>query len=113
MSELCKTTASPLSVRRARRRRIGPARSAGVCAPNGTGSTSGPTEVMMRHPGREYGIVLSGHLGVAIQFDTYELGPGDSIAFDSTLPHRLWCIGPQPVHAVWFVVGHSPSHQPS
>ena len=76
------------------------------------GSTSSPTEVMMRHPGREYGIVLSGHLGVAIQFDTYELGPGDSIAFDSTLPHRLWCIGPQPVHAVWFVVGHSPSHQP-
>ena len=76
------------------------------------GSTSSPAEVMMRHPGREYGIVLSGHLGVAIQFDTYELGPGDSIAFDSTLPHRLWCIGPQPVQAVWFVVGHSPSHQP-
>ena len=75
------------------------------------GSTSSPQEVMMRHPGREYGIVVSGCLGVAIQFDTYELGPGDSIAFDSTLPHRLWCIGPEPVHAVWVIVGHSPSHQ--
>jgi len=76
------------------------------------GSTSSPQEAMMRHPGREYGVVLSGCLGVAIQFETYELGPGDSIAFDSTMPHRLWCIGPEPVHAVWFIVGHSPSHQP-
>lgn len=74
------------------------------------GSASSAGESMMRHPGKEYGIVISGCLGVSIQFDSYELGPGDSIAFDSTLPHRLWCVGPEPVHAVWFIVGHLPTH---
>jgi len=33
------------------------------------------------------------------------LGPGDSISFDSTVPHRLTNIGDEPVHGVWFVVG--------
>ena len=45
---------------------------------------------MMRHPGREYGVVLEGRLGVRLRFEEYALGPGDSIAFDSTQPHRLW-----------------------
>lgn len=76
------------------------------------GSASSAGETMMRHPGKEYGIVISGCLGVSIQFDSYELEPGDSIAFDSTLPHRLWCVGPDPVQAVWFIVGHLPTHHP-
>ena len=66
----------------------------------------------LRHDGREYALIISGTLTANVGFESYDLAPGDSIAFDSTLPHRLWCIGPQPVHAVWFVVGHSPSHQP-
>ena len=38
----------------------------------------------MRHMGREYGLVLSGRLRVTIGFDEeHELGPGDSIAFES------------------------------
>ena len=44
----------------------------------------------MRHMGREYGLVLSGRLRVTIGFDDeHELGPGDSIAFESSRPHRL------------------------
>jgi DNA-binding XRE family transcriptional regulator/quercetin dioxygenase-like cupin family protein len=59
----------------------------------------------IRHSGREYGLVLSGTLEVTVGFDTYELGSGDSICFDSTVPHCLRTIGDEPVHGVWFVVG--------
>ncbi len=64
----------------------------------------------MRHMGREYGLVLSGRLRVTIGFDDeYELGPGDSIAFESSRPHRLENAGDEPVEAIWFVVGRSES----
>jgi transcriptional regulator with XRE-family HTH domain len=69
------------------------------------GGSSAPDERLMRHPGREYGYVISGRLGVQLGFERHELGPGDSIAFDSTLPHRLWNLGDEPVHGIWFVVG--------
>jgi transcriptional regulator with XRE-family HTH domain len=59
----------------------------------------------IRHSGREYGLVLSGTLEVTVGFDRYELGPGDSICFDSTVPHCLRTLGTEPVHGVWFVVG--------
>lgn len=69
------------------------------------GGASTPDESLMRHHGREYGYVMSGTLGIQIGFDEHELGPGDSIAFDSTRPHRLFNKGDDPVHAIWFVVG--------
>jgi transcriptional regulator with XRE-family HTH domain len=69
------------------------------------GGASTPDESLMRHHGREYGYVVSGRLGVQFGFTDYELGPGDSIAFDSTRPHRLFNVGTEPVHAIWFVVG--------
>lgn len=69
------------------------------------GGSSAGDNVMMRHPGREYGYVLSGHLGVQLGFEQHKLGPGDSIGFDSTQPHRLWNLGDEPVHGIWFVVG--------
>jgi transcriptional regulator with XRE-family HTH domain/quercetin dioxygenase-like cupin family protein len=69
------------------------------------GGESCPEDSLMRHPGCEYGHVLTGRLGVTIGFDTHELGPGDSISFDSTMPHRLFTIGQEPVEAIWFVVG--------
>ena len=71
------------------------------------GGSSAADERLMRHPGREYGFVLSGRLGVQLGFERHELGPGDSIAFDSTTPHRLWNLGDEAVHGVWFVVGRS------
>ena len=69
------------------------------------GGASTPDRSLMRHHGREYGYVLSGTLGIQIAFQEHELGPGDSIAFDSTTPHRLYNKGDEPVRAVWFVVG--------
>lgn len=69
------------------------------------GGASTPDETLMRHHGREYGYVMSGTLGIQIGFTEYELGPGDSIAFDSTRPHRLFNKGDEPVKAIWFVVG--------
>lgn len=69
------------------------------------GGASTPDESLMRHHGREYGYVMSGSLGIRIGFQEFELKPGDSIAFDSTRPHRLFNKGDEPVHAIWFVVG--------
>ena len=69
------------------------------------GGSSASDTKLMRHPGREYGVVLEGRLGVQLGFDEYALGPGDSIAFDSTRPHRLWNVGDVPVKGIWFVVG--------
>jgi len=71
------------------------------------GGSSAADERLMRHSGREYGFILSGRLGVQLGFERHELGPGDSIAFDSTTPHRLWNLGDEAVHGVWFVVGRS------
>jgi transcriptional regulator with XRE-family HTH domain len=68
----------------------------------GGASTDG---ALMRHAGKEFGRVLQGRLGVTVGFETYELGPGDSIAFESMIPHRLWNLGEEPVHVVWFVTG--------
>ena len=74
------------------------------------GGASSRPGTHMRHMGREYGIVLSGRLRVTIGFDEeHELGPGDSIAFESSRPHRLENAGEEPVEAIWFVVGRSGS----
>lgn len=69
------------------------------------GGASAVNATLMRHPGREYGYVISGRLGLQIGFRNHTLGPGDSIGFNSTQPHRLWTIGDEPVHAIWCVVG--------
>ena len=61
----------------------------------------------MRHGGKEYGYVTGGRLGVQVGFERYDLGPGDSISFDSSSPHRLWTIGDEPAEAIWVVVGQA------
>ena len=71
------------------------------------GAESCPEDALVTHGGREYGYVTSGTLGVRVGFDEYELGPGASIAFDSSSPHRLWASGDEPVHAVWVVIGRA------
>jgi transcriptional regulator with XRE-family HTH domain len=76
------------------------------------GSESTPPEALMRHNGREYGYVLSGRLTVTLGFDEYELGPGSSISFDCTQPHRFANHTDEPVEAVWWVLGRNRT-QPS
>jgi transcriptional regulator with XRE-family HTH domain len=69
------------------------------------GGASSPGGKFVRHEGREYGLVLEGKLRVTVGFDTYDLGPGDSIAFDSFAPHRLENVGNKPARAVWVALG--------
>jgi transcriptional regulator with XRE-family HTH domain len=67
------------------------------------GGSSSRDEELVAHNGREYGLVLSGQLEVTVGFESSVLGPGASISFDSTTPHRLRNVGAEPVTAVWFV----------
>ncbi|MGZ4387862.1 MAG: cupin domain-containing protein, partial [Gaiellaceae bacterium] len=69
------------------------------------GAESCDADSLMRHGGKEYGYVIRGRIGVRIGFDEYELGPGMSVSFDSSSPHRLWAIGDEPAEAIWVVVG--------
>jgi transcriptional regulator with XRE-family HTH domain len=70
--------------------------------PGGSSSRDG---TLMRHAGQEFGYVLSGLLVVEVGFESYELGPRDSISFPATTPHRLSNPGTEPVHAVWCILG--------
>jgi transcriptional regulator with XRE-family HTH domain len=70
--------------------------------PGGCSSSDG---TFMRHAGQEFGYLLSGRLRVEVGFDRHELGPGDSISFPATTPHRLANDGPEPAHAIWCILG--------
>ena len=71
------------------------------------GGASSPPDAFQRHPGHEWGYVLSGRLQVRIGFDEYILEPGDAISINSSIPHRLATIGDVPVRAIWFVLGRA------
>ena len=73
------------------------------------GGASSRDDTFMRHNGREYGLVLDGKLKVTVGFESHILGPGDSIAFDSSAPHRLENCGDISVSAIWVVLGRDRS----
>ncbi len=68
------------------------------------GSESAPANALVRHSGRELGFVRTGELSVTLGFEEFVLGPGDSVSFESTLPHRLHNAGNEVVTAVWIVL---------
>ena len=76
------------------------------------GGASSPEGKLVRHSGREFGIVITGRLAVTVGFEDHVLGPGDSISFESTIPHRLHNEGDEVVTAIWVVVGrhHQQDH---
>ncbi|MDT0158529.1 cupin domain-containing protein [Microbacterium sp. ARD32] len=65
----------------------------------------------IHHAGREFGIVISGQLNVEVGGAATVLQPGDSIVFDSPIPHRFWNDGDVEVRAIWFVRDGDP-HDP-
>jgi transcriptional regulator with XRE-family HTH domain len=69
------------------------------------GSASSPDDTLMRHNGHEFGHVLTGSLRVVVGFDEFILGPGDSVTFPSSTPHRLSNDGDETVRAIWVVRG--------
>jgi transcriptional regulator with XRE-family HTH domain len=68
------------------------------------GSSTGDS-TFMRHAGQEFGYVLSGRLTIHVGFDAHQLGPGDSISFPATTPHRLANDGTEAAVAIWCIVG--------
>lgn len=74
------------------------------------GGASAPDGKLVRHNGREFGVVLQGRLGVTVGFDDHLLQPGDSISFDSSIPHRLHNDGDEVVNAIWVVLGRYHEH---
>lgn len=69
------------------------------------GAESCPEDQMIHHRGFEYGFIFTGRLRVQVGFDDYELGPGDSISFDSNTPHRLSNPYVEVSESIWVVVG--------
>ena len=66
------------------------------------GGSSTLDERLIRHVGTEYGYILKGQLEITVGFDSYVVGPGDAISFDSSRPHRLRNVGTDVVEAIWF-----------
>jgi mannose-6-phosphate isomerase-like protein (cupin superfamily)/DNA-binding XRE family transcriptional regulator len=69
------------------------------------GGESSPQDAMQRHAGREWGYVLEGTLHVTIGLGEHVIEAGDSIALDSTIPHRFHNEGVPEVRAIWYVLG--------
>ena len=72
------------------------------------GGSSTGDDTFMRHAGQEFGYVLAGRLTIHVGFDAHELGPGDSISFPATTPHRLGNHGTEPAAALWCIIGRHP-----
>lgn len=71
-------------------------------APGGSSSVEGK---MMRHAALEYGCILEGRLTLRIDFESYELEPGDSFCFDANRPHLYTNQTDVPARGMWFVIG--------
>ena len=57
--------------------------------------------VLAVHEGAECGVLISGALRVETSEGIYDLDPGDSIYFESTVPHRIVNISPEDSVAIW------------
>ena len=57
------------------------------------------------HEGEEFIVVLNGRVEVVYGDDTYEMGPGDSIYYNSVVPHYVSCKGEQQasIYAVLYI----------
>jgi transcriptional regulator with XRE-family HTH domain len=62
------------------------------------GAGSGPEPII--HPGQEFVFCLEGRIGYTVDGQRYLLEPGDSLLFESTLPHRWENSDPSPARAV-------------
>ncbi len=73
-----------------------------VYAPGATSTAGGD---LVSHDGYEYGYVLEGVLEVTVGGETFTLRSGESLGFDSTIPHVLRNIGEGQFTGVWLVHG--------
>lgn len=75
------------------------------------GASSSVEGRLMRHSGVEYAYILEGELTLQLDFDTFVLGPGDSLHFDSVRPHLYSNRGTAPARGIWFIVGRREQHR--
>jgi transcriptional regulator with XRE-family HTH domain len=61
------------------------------------------SEGYVSHKGEECGLVLEGTLELTLGIDTYVLEEGDSITFDSNIPHSLKNIGDDKLNLIWVI----------
>ncbi|GAA1728047.1 cupin domain-containing protein [Microcella frigidaquae] len=71
-------------------------------APGASSSVEGK---LMRHAALEYGVLLEGRLTLRIDFESYDLEPGDSFCFDANRPHLYINSSETPARGIWFVIG--------
>ena len=60
--------------------------------------------VLHGHEGQEFNYVISGKMKLFIGDISYELEEGDSVYFDSSIPHAEQVIGDEPVQFIAVVV---------
>lgn len=60
---------------------------------------------LITHDGYEYGYVLSGEVAVTVGEEVFHLHPGESVGFDSSIPHVLRNPGDETFEGIWFVHG--------
>jgi transcriptional regulator with XRE-family HTH domain len=72
------------------------------------GAGSGRDAERQVHEGYEYGYALSGTLQVTVGNEVFVLREGESLGFDSSIPHSMRNIGDSDFQGIWFV--HGPRH---
>jgi len=70
-----------------------------VVTPPGQGTVDGP----FTHGGEEVGVILSGKKDVYLDGQRYVLEAGDSITYDSTIPHWYKNSYDEPCVAIWVI----------
>jgi transcriptional regulator with XRE-family HTH domain len=76
-----------------------------VCYP--VGQSVPEAEHAIQHTGQEYAVIVEGALSTQIGFERYVLEEGDSLTFDSAIPHRFWNAGTVPARAIWVILNRS------
>ncbi|CAN5406065.1 cupin domain-containing protein [soil metagenome] len=71
-------------------------------APGATSTNGGD---LVGHDGFEYGYVLQGTLEVTVGSEAFTLNVGESLGFDSSIPHVLRNVGAGKFEGIWFVHG--------
>jgi transcriptional regulator with XRE-family HTH domain len=71
--------------------------------------THGGKTTLHSHPGEEHHVVLSGRVRLAQGNFSVELGPGDYLVWDATLPHTAEQIGDDPARVLIVTPGANPA----
>lgn len=65
------------------------------------GARAAQSTEFVQHSGWEMGYVLEGRMRIQVAFSTQDVGAGESICFDSSVPHKISNPFAQPAVAVW------------